>query len=237
MNALWHLQETPASKKRAAEDPSGEAPEQQPSKRSKAAEGLQPVVTAAQPANETAVEIAVGAPSAAAEAAKASEPAEGDPELPTLQFLSCLQSLGMCTDVDIGTLHERTLRCAGTPMETTVTSQEGAASQALVPLADVAAAAPATAVSTAVAPPSVAQGVLLSLPAPMALGPVAAAGDLLSTAAALKQAAKDVPSEPWFVACRFWDRECAGHLEAEDLEDILLVVCSHISSERLPFCS
>ena len=104
------------------------------------------------------------------------------------------------------------------------TTPEGSAG-ALVPQA----AAPAPAPAAALTPPSAAPA---ALPPPAALGPVATAGDLLATAAALKAAAKHAPLEPWFVACRFWDRECSGHLEQEDLEDILLAVCSHISSAR-----
>jgi hypothetical protein len=38
------------------------------------------------------------------------------------------------------------------------------------------------------------------------------------------------PTEPLFLACRFFDRECAGYIEAEDLEEILFMISDCISS-------
>ena len=47
-------------------------------------------------------------------------------------------------------------------------------------------------------------------------------------------AAAKAPEEPLFVACRFFDRECTGYIEGEDLEEILFMVSDAISRER-PF--
>lgn len=45
-------------------------------------------------------------------------------------------------------------------------------------------------------------------------------------------AAAKPPDEPLFVACRFFDRECTGYIEGEDLEEILFMVSDAISRER-----
>ncbi len=37
--------------------------------------------------------------------------------------------------------------------------------------------------------------------------------------------------EPFLLACRFFDRECAGYLEADDLEEITFMVSDGISRE------
>ena len=42
-------------------------------------------------------------------------------------------------------------------------------------------------------------------------------------------------AEPLSVACRWFDRECAGYLEGEDLEEIIFMVSDAISS-ALPCC-
>jgi len=36
---------------------------------------------------------------------------------------------------------------------------------------------------------------------------------------------------PFLLACRFFDRECAGYLEADDLEEITFMVSDGISRE------
>lgn len=46
-------------------------------------------------------------------------------------------------------------------------------------------------------------------------------------------AAAKAPEEPLFVACRFFDRECTGYIEGEDLEEILFMVSDAISREHL----
>ena len=67
------MQESAASKKRAAKEPAGEASEKQPSKRSKAGEA-EPPATATQPSNGPSAEAAAGA---LAVAASHPETAEG----------------------------------------------------------------------------------------------------------------------------------------------------------------
>ena len=42
-------------------------------------------------------------------------------------------------------------------------------------------------------------------------------------------------AEPLSVACRWFDRECAGYLEGDDLEEIFFMVSDAISS-ALPCC-
>jgi hypothetical protein len=37
--------------------------------------------------------------------------------------------------------------------------------------------------------------------------------------------------ESFLLACRWFDRECAGYLEADDLEEILFMVSDDVSSE------
>ena len=37
--------------------------------------------------------------------------------------------------------------------------------------------------------------------------------------------------DPFLLACRFFDRECAGYLEADDLEEITFMVSDGISRE------
>ncbi|CAL8469862.1 g9404 [Coccomyxa elongata] len=55
-------------------------------------------------------------------------------------------------------------------------------------------------------------------------------------AAAVQQppaAAAKPPEELLFVACRFFDRECTGYIEGEDLEEILFMVSDAISRKRV----
>ena len=37
--------------------------------------------------------------------------------------------------------------------------------------------------------------------------------------------------EPFYTACRIFDKECAGHLMAEDLEELAFMVANNVSSE------
>jgi len=37
--------------------------------------------------------------------------------------------------------------------------------------------------------------------------------------------------DPFLLACRFFDRDCAGYLEADDLEEITFMVSDGISRE------
>ena len=39
------------------------------------------------------------------------------------------------------------------------------------------------------------------------------------------------PSEPLLLACRFFDTECAGYLETDDLEEILYMTNADVSRE------
>ena len=39
------------------------------------------------------------------------------------------------------------------------------------------------------------------------------------------------PGDPFLLACRFFDKECAGYLDADDLEEIAFMVSDGISRE------
>ena len=38
--------------------------------------------------------------------------------------------------------------------------------------------------------------------------------------------------DPFLAVCRWWDRECAGYLRAEDVEEVLLYTADFISRAR-----
>ena len=40
--------------------------------------------------------------------------------------------------------------------------------------------------------------------------------------------------DSFLLACRFFDRDCAGWLEADDLEEIAYMVSTNVSREYLP---
>ena len=46
-----------------------------------------------------------------------------------------------------------------------------------------------------------------------------------------KSSSEGVSGDPFLLACRFFDRECAGHLDADDLEEIVFMVSDSISRE------
>lgn len=82
---------------------------------------------------------------------------------------------------------------------------------ALLPAAEAVAAPPAAVPAAApTPPPAAAPAVIPAAPAP----PAAAAED------------------PFLAVCRWFDRECAGYLRAEDVEEILLHCCDFLSRAR-----
>lgn len=46
-----------------------------------------------------------------------------------------------------------------------------------------------------------------------------------------KSSSEGGSGDPFLLACRFFDRECAGHLDADDLEEIVFMVSDSISRE------
>ena len=46
-----------------------------------------------------------------------------------------------------------------------------------------------------------------------------------------KSSSEGVSGDPFLLACRFFDRECAGHLDADDLEEIVFMVSDSMSRE------
>ncbi|BDA43873.1 probable cell division cycle and apoptosis regulator protein 1 [Coccomyxa sp. Obi] len=96
------------------------------------------------------------------------------------------------------------------------------------------AAAPAVAVATPEAPANDPKPAVQQKTGPAAEKVAAAAQQ--PSAVLMQQppaAAAKPPEEPLFVACRFFDRECTGYIEGEDLEEILFMVSDAISRKRV----